>query len=197
MSQAEKIKIILENLPLLPGKAERIPLLTKEIQFFSRLALANERNSAKECTEEKAKKELFDFVMKCKALDDHIAKMHKTSLSVFENESTSPVYLREEIRNQIKIVATPKDLRFVKSQDKGGRPKARQAEELTKFLARIYEELTGKKAARIVKNESDEYGEFLDFTKEIFDALEIKRSAKSQVSVRSKRMYKKPVKKTR
>ena len=187
----EKVDRVMRALPLCHNAEEKIPEIIKNFPISLLLGRVNELPQNKTCTEEKATKELKVFIKKSKSLFKHIGEMHKTSLVRFDKHDViNPLYLQAQLRNLVAVAELPFDEFDVVADTNQGRSKALQAEAFAEHLAKVFLTLTGKDATRVVKD-NVEIGLYAKFTEDVFNALNLDESGKSQASERFKRMYKK------
>lgn len=186
----EKIEAAIRALQLQSGADDHIPATIDLIRLKSGLAAVNELSRAIPCSLETAEAELTEFVNLAKQLIKHVHSMHRTSLEKFEQSNTRwhPLMLEHDLRIMIDKATqkyTPRAVDHTKK--KSGRPAKHQAKVLVEALVRVYQELTGKPAARsnVIKDVNNKFqqkpaGEFVDFVTAVRDALELDFSVDSQ-----------------
>lgn len=188
----KKIESAIYALPLLPSVKEKIPETIWNIIRVSSFAGCNDLPRAKECSPEKAQKELDELANKIDKLRKHIMGMHGTSLRHFERDNVMhPLY----IEHQLQKISQVAQFSFEGDEADIDQKKKRQAKQITDYLGKVFFELTGRKAARNVNQYDEDSGQYMEFVANVFAALNIEASAKSQVKQRSMQMYKKGRKK--
>jgi len=192
----EAIQDLREAIKLLnPNKAD-IKDIDSVIQNFiikASLSSINDMPMNRECSSSKAAKELRKLASLSVKLRNHINLMHKTSLEAYSDKNVRhPLALEGDLRNLALHGLNSADEIKKENTIKSGAHKKRQAQSIMKYVAETFKMFTGKAGTLIVKphhNNSAE-GVFLDYTKAVFLALDIKASAESQI-----RAYKKSLKK--
>lgn len=171
----DRIASVLERLPVLEEKRSRITDLANRIAVMAELSAINERPAAQLAGDVTAAAEVDKLAALAIEFANHVDRMHRNSLAVFESgECRHPMRLAEQMWKLAAVAAqTP-------LQPHARRPRKAVAADTAKQALITYEFLTGNPATIIVPTSGGKAGGiFLAFVTELFAALEIKASAEN------------------
>lgn len=175
MTNEEKITSVLERLPVLEERRSRIGDRANRIAVVFEWSVFKERPAARSTSEKTAIVEVDKLASLAIGFANHVDRMHRNSLAVFEGgDCGHPRALAEQLWKLASVAAkTP-------PQPRDKKPRKARAAETAKQALIAYEFLTGVKATiRVRALDGVAYGPYLTFLTELFEALEINASAEN------------------
>ena len=124
-------------------------------------------------------KELDVLAKKCEGLTECLESLHGPAIDALAEAGFSDRHLLLKLASQAYISTQRADVSNVPESQGKGRPEARLSSGIARILAFNYQELTGNKPTINVDPYSHghkAYGPFLDFVKDVFNALGVRAS---------------------
>lgn len=168
-----RIASVLEGLPVLEEMRPRINQQANRLAWVFELSVAfGERPAAQLAGEKKAAAEVDKLAALAIEFANHVDRMHRNSLAVFEGaDCRHPMRLAEQLWKVAEVAAK------TSLQPQASRPRKAVAAETAKQALIAYKLLTGKKATITVPALGGKArGTFLKFVTELFAVLDIKAS---------------------
>ncbi len=171
----------IEKLPVLTEKREQILHFANRLVIFGQFQHYMDALRARETTSDAAQKEIDTFIKRASALREHIAAMHRNSLSRFENlddGQRQPGKIEGDLAKLIRVARASTSKDDIRSSSPRGRPEMRGPKQIAKSAAKAFAALTGNRPTVGTNPTNNKaYGPFLDFLTDVFDALQIDASA--------------------
>lgn len=181
-----RLEDALARAPVREDLRHTIPDLAWRIYLVASLASVNKLPRANQAGGTAARRELEIFDKLSRKLWEHILSMRRDALSAIESElGRHPLLVANELKELIAAAARAYDTIEPTPARLGRRPK-KQEIIITKFVAYVFEQLTGKRAAPGYNHHKDRRSEFEQLLGRVFAALDIDASAEHQARLFSR-----------
>ncbi len=172
----------LARAPVREDQRHTIPDLAARIYLVASLASVNKLPRANQAGGTAARRELETLDKLSRKLGEHILSMRRDALGAIESElgqARHPLRVVDDLRELIAAVERAHDT-IELTPARRGRRADKQASMTTKFVADVFERLTGKRAAPGYDAYSDSRSEFEQLLDDVFAALDIDANAERQ-----------------
>lgn len=180
-----RLEAALASAPVAEDRRHSIPDEAALIYLAASFASINKLPRANEIGGTAARRELDMLVELSYKLRRHILSMHREALGAIESEpgqARPPLLIVDDLRELIAVAARARDVIEPTPTRRGRRPD-KQAVATTKFVANVFERLTGRQAAPGYDAYDERRSAFESLLGDVFDALGIDANAERQAKL--------------